>query len=170
LIRRAVPELQWPDEPLLAVPDRVHRTYFTVPLEYGAGFTLLMLFLPGWWRLLALLPVPLACALAVARGREARWRVDENSVVLRWRRLLARNTVVAHRSGVQSTEWSSSPWKARKNVAGFTMKFSSGREAKIRYMVDTDALLLVHAVGRPVLRSLPTDRAGDADHDAVLVG
>jgi putative membrane protein len=150
LIRRAVPELQWPKEPLLAIPDRVHRTYFTVPLEYGAGFTVLMLFLPGWWRLLALLPLPLACALAIARGREARWRVDEQTVVLRWRRLFSRNTVVAHRSGVQITEWSSSPWKAKKNVAGFKMKFSSGREARIRYMVDTDALLLLHAVGRPV--------------------
>jgi putative membrane protein len=170
LIRRAVPELQWPSEPLLAIPARVHRTYFTVPLEYGAGFTLLMLFLPDWWRLLALLPVPLACALAIARGREARWRVDENSVVLRWRRLFTRNTVVAHRSGVQSTEWSSSPWKAKKNVAGFKMKFSSGRIAKIRYMVDTDALLLVHAVGRPVPRDRPAaELAADSD-GAVLAG
>jgi putative membrane protein len=150
LIRRALPELQWPSQPLLAIPARVHRTYLTVPLEYGAGFTLLMLFLPGWWRVLALLPLPLAYVLAVSRAREARWRVDENSVVLRWRRLSSRNTVVAHRSGVQVTEWSSSPWKAKKNVAGFKMKFSSGREARIRYMVDTDALLLLHAVGRPV--------------------
>jgi putative membrane protein len=171
LIRRAVPELQWPDEPLLPIPARVHRRYFTVPLEYGAGFTLLMLLLPGWWRLLALLPLPLACALAIARAREARWRVDQNSVVLRWRRLLSRNTVVAHRSGVQRTEWSSSPWKARKNVAGFKMKFSSGREARIRYMVDVDALLLLHAVGR----STGSDRSAGplpdgASDGAVLAG
>jgi uncharacterized membrane protein YdbT with pleckstrin-like domain len=142
-----------------------------VPLEYGAGFTLLMLLLPGWWRLLALLPLPLACALAIARAREARWRVDQNSVVLRWRRLLSRNTVVAHRSGVQRTEWSSSPWKARKNVAGFKMKFSSGREARIRYMVDVDALLLLHAVGR----STGSDRSAGplpdgASDGAVLAG
>jgi putative membrane protein len=161
LIRRAVPELQWPSQPLLAIPARVHRTYLTVPLEYGAGFTLLLSLLPGWWRLLALLPLPLAVALAVARAREARWRVDDNSVVLRWRRLFSRNTVVAHRSGVQRTEWSSSPWKAKKNVAGFKMKFSSGREARIRYMVDTDALLLLHAVGRPVRPEVPVDADSD---------
>ena len=99
LIRRALPELPWPSEPLLRLPTRVHRRYFTVPLEYGAGFTLLLLLLPGWWRLLALLPLPLGFALGYARAREARWRVDENSVVLRWRRLLTRNTVVAHRDG-----------------------------------------------------------------------
>jgi uncharacterized membrane protein YdbT with pleckstrin-like domain len=92
-------------------------------------------------------------------------------VVLRWRRLLSRNTVVAHRSGVQRTEWSSSPWKAKKNVAGFKMKFSSGRIAKIRYMVDTDALLLVHAVGRPVLRERTAEQStDDVSAGAVLAG
>jgi putative membrane protein len=148
LIRRALPELHWPEQPMLALPRRVHRTYLTLPLEYGFGFTLLLALLPGWWRLLALLPLPLGYALAVARAREARWQVDDRSVVIRWRRVTTRNTVVAHRAGVQTTEWSSSPWKARKNVAGFKMKFSSGRIARIRYMVDDDALLLLHAVGR----------------------
>ena len=66
--------------------------------------------------------------------------------------------MIAHRSGVQSTEWSSSPWKARAHVAGFKMQFSSGRSAKIRYMVDNDALLLLHAVGRP-----PTSTPADPD-------
>jgi hypothetical protein len=63
--------------------------------------------------------------------------------------VLVRNTVIAHRAGVQSTEWMSSPWKAKAHVAGFKMRFSSGRGAKIRYMVDSDALLLLHVVGRP---------------------
>ena len=119
-----------------------------LPLEYAAGFTLLMLFLPGWWKLVAILPLPLGFALGVARAREARWRVDDQSVVLRWRRLLNRNTVIAHRGGAQLTELSSSPWKAKAGVAGFKMRFSSGRGAGIRYMVDSDALLLLHAVGR----------------------
>ena len=148
LIRRALPELPWPSQPLLALPARVHRRYLTLPLEYAAGFTLLMLFLPGWWKLVAVLPLPLGYVLGVARAREARWRVDDQSVVLRWRRLLDRNTVIAHRGGSQLTELSSSPWKAKAGVAGFKMRFSSGRGAGIRYMVDSDALLLLHAVGR----------------------
>ena len=148
LIRRALPELPWPGRPLLALPARVHRRYLTLPLEYAAGFTLLMLFLPGWWKLLAILPLPLGYVLGVARAREARWRVDDQSVVLRWRRLLNRNTVIAHRGGSQLTELSSSPWKAKAGVAGFKMRFSSGRGAGIRYMVDSDALLLLHAAGR----------------------
>ena len=119
-----------------------------MPLEYATGFTPLMLFLPGWWKLVAVLPLPLGCALGVARAREARWRVDDQSVVLRWRRLLNRNTVIAHRGGSQLTEFSSSPWKAKAAVAGFKMRFSSGRGARIRYMMDSDALLLLHAVGR----------------------
>ena len=122
--------------------------YLTLPLEYGAGFTLLFLLLPGWWRLLATLPLPLGYLLAVARAREARWRVDDTRCVLRWRRVLTRNTVIAHRRGTQLTEWSSSPWKARAGVAGFKMRFSSGRNAKIRYMVQEDALLLARVVGR----------------------
>ena len=148
LIRRALPELPWPSRPLLVLPARVHRRYLTLPLEYAGGFTLLLLFLPGWWKLAATLPVPLGLVLGVARAREARWRVDDQSVVLRWRRLLNRNTVIAHRAGVQLAELSSSPWKAKAGVAGFKMRFSSGRGAGIRYMVDSDALLLLHTVGR----------------------
>ena len=148
LIRRALPELPLPSQPLLALPTRVHRRYLTVPLWYGAGFTLLMLLLPDWWALFAVLPVPLALVLGAARAREARWRIDDQSVALRWRRVLNRNTVIAHRGGSHVTELSSSPWKAKAGVAGFTMRFSSGRGARIRYMRDSDALLLLHTVGR----------------------
>jgi putative membrane protein len=148
LIRRALPELPWPSQPLLALPARVHRRYLTVPLGYAAGFTLLLLLLPNWWELAAILPVPLGIVLGVARARDARWQVDDQSVMLRWRRVLNRNTVIAHRGGSPLTELSSSPWKAKAGVAGFTMRFSSGRGAGIRYMVDSDALLLLHTVGR----------------------
>ncbi|HEY7815797.1 MAG TPA: PH domain-containing protein [Nakamurella sp.] len=155
LIRRVLPELALPEQELLPIPRRIHRKYLVVPLNYAYGFTLLLLLLPGWWALLAILPIPLAVLLGYYRAREARWQIDEETVTLRWRRVLVRNTVIAHRSGVQSTEWMSSPWKAKAHVAGFRLRFSSGRGAKIRYMVDTDALLLLHAVGRP--DALPPD-------------
>ena len=149
LIARALPELPWPTEPLLPIAERAHKTYKTLPLSYGAGFAALMLFLPGWWRLLALLPIPLGYWLAVTRARMGRWRIGEDTIVLRWWRLLSLQTVIAHRGGTQLTEWSSSPFKARARVAGFKMKFSSGRNAKIRYMGDDDAALLQQVVGRP---------------------
>jgi hypothetical protein len=38
--------------------------------------------------------------------------------------------------------------EAKAGLAGFKMRFSSGRGAGIRYMVESDALLLLHAVGR----------------------
>ncbi len=150
LIRSALPELPWPRQPLLVLPARLHRRYLKLPLYYAVGASLLLLFLPGWWGLLAILPVPLGLVLGVARAREARWQVDDQSVVLRWRRLLSRNTVIAYRTGAQVTELSSSPWKARAGVAGFKMRFSSGRGAGIRYMAEPDALLLLHTVGRAV--------------------
>ena len=157
LIRRALPELALPEQPLRPIPSRIYRKYYVVPLNYAYGFTLLALFLPGWWALLAALPIPLAIALGYFRGREARWGLDEETVVLRWRRIFARNTVIAHRTGVQRVEWDSSPWKAKAHVAGFIMHFSSGRQAKIRYMVDADALMLLHAVGRPDSLPPPAD-------------
>ncbi len=160
LIRRALPELGWPAGAPRPLPVRVHRRYLTVPLEYGAGFTVLLMLLPGWWRLLAVLPVPLAYLLGVVRARESRWQLDEHAVLLRWRRVLTRNTVIAHRTGAQRTEWSSSPWKAKAGVAGFEMHFSSGRRARIRYMVDRDALLLLHVAGRQPVASVEPDPTG----------
>ncbi len=146
---RPLSELPWSGQPLQALPARVDRRYLTLPLAYAAGFTLLMVFLPGLWAFLAVLPLPLGYALGVTRGREARWRVDDQCVVLRWRRLLNRNMVVAHREGAQIVELSTSQRKAKAGIAGFTMRFSSGRAAKMRYMVDSDALRLLHVVGRP---------------------
>jgi putative membrane protein len=145
LIRHALPELSWPNRPLLVVPARLRRRYLTLPLAFAVGATLLLLFLPDRWRLLAVLPLPLGYVLGVARAREAGWWIDDRSVVLRWRRLLKRNTVIAHRGGSPLAELSSSPRKVKAGVAGFTMRFSSGRSAGIRYLVDADALSLLHA-------------------------
>jgi putative membrane protein len=160
LIRQALPELPWPGQPFLVLPAGVHRRYLTLPLGYAAGSALLLLlFLPGWWELLAILPLPLGYLLGVARAREARWWVDDRSVVLRWRRLLNRNTIIAHCGGPQLIELSSSARKAKAGVAGFKMRFSSGRSAEIRYMLEADALLLLHTVGRPALTHSSAEEA-----------
>ena len=148
LVEAALPELPRPTLPLQALPAGVHRRYLTVPLEYAAVLTLLMLFLPGRWAVLAALPVPLGSLLGVARAREARWFVDDRCVALRWRWLLNRNTIIARRSGAQIVALSSSRRKVKAGIAGFHMRFSSGRSATIRYMIYSDALLLLHAVGR----------------------
>ena len=81
--------------------------------------------------------------------------MDDRSVVFRWRRLLSRNTVIAHLGGAQVTEFSSSPARSKRHVAGFTMRFSSGRRARMRYMAERDALLLLRTVGR--VEALPQE-------------
>jgi putative membrane protein len=148
LIRQALPELPRPRGPLTVLPARLHRRYLTLPLEYATAFALLMLFLPSWWALLAAVPIPVGYLLGVARARECRWLVDDECVVLRWRWFLNRHTVIAHRGGAQFVELSTSRRKAKAGVAGFSMQFSPWRTATIRYMVDSDALLLLHVVGR----------------------
>lgn len=147
-VRRALPELPRPGLPLKSLPTRVRRRYLKLPLGYAAGLALLMLFLPGWWALLAAVPIPVGCLLGVARAREARWLVDGRCVVLRWRWFVNRHTVIAHRAGGQVVELSTSRRKAKAGVAGFSMRFSSFRTATIRYMVASDALLLLRATGR----------------------
>ena len=143
LVEEALPELPRPSLPLEALPARLHRRYLTLPLEYAAACTLLMLlFLPGWWAVLAALPVPLGSLLGVARAREAGWLLDDSCVALRWRWLLNRYTVIARRSGAQVVALSSSQRKVKAGVAGFSMRFSSGRSATIRYMVYS--LSLIH--------------------------
>lgn len=149
LVLGALPELRWHPEPMRRIPRELRRRYLTVPMSYGAGLAALLLLLPGWWRLLAVLPIPLAIALGVARAREVRWYSDEFVVTLRWRRAIVRNTVVARRDGCQSVEWSSSPWQERAGVAGFRMKFSSGRSAHIAYLPVDEASQLLRNVGRP---------------------
>jgi putative membrane protein len=148
LVRRALPELEWPTGALRPVPREFHRRYLTVPLWWGLGFTVALLLLPDWWKLLAALPIPLAIFVGVRSGREAAWRLDAESLSLRWRRVLVRNTVVARRFQMQQLEWSSSPWKARAGIAGFRVRFSSGRSARVRYLPDGTAGTLLRAVGR----------------------
>jgi putative membrane protein len=147
-VRQALPELPSPGRPSKVLPARARRRYLTLPLGYAAGLALLMLFLPGWWALLAAVPLPVGCLLGVARAREARWLVDDRCVVLRWRSFVNRHTVIAHRAGAQYVELSTSRRKAKAGVAGFSMRFSPWRTAKIRYMVDSDALFLLHVIGR----------------------
>jgi len=59
-------------------------------------------------------------------------------------------------------ELSSSPRKAKTGVAGFTMRFPSGRGAGIWYMADSDALLRLHTVG---CRCVNMDETGPSGAD-----
>ncbi len=148
LVRRALPELGWTPRPLTAVPRRARRRYFTLPVLLALPVTAALTALPGWGAYLAALPVPAALLIGWGQSADAAWALDETTVILRWRRVLARHTVVAGRGRVQLTEISATPWQRRANLAGVRLLLTNRRRARVRHLDAADALMVLHRVGR----------------------
>ena len=147
-VARALPELGWPQTPPTPVPARARRRYLTVPLLVAAAITVGLLMLPGRWATLAIAPLPLAGLVGVGQFRDAGWQTSPDTTTFRWRRVLARHTVVARTRRVQLTSVSANPWQRRAGLAGIRITLSSKRKAGIRHLDGADADHLLHAVGR----------------------
>jgi len=148
LVNRALPELAWRPAPLTPVPTSARRRYFTLPVLTAAVLTFFCALLPGWAAALALAPIPMALCLGWAQSADAAWLLDDSTITLRWRRVLARHTVIARRHRVQITQISATGWQRRAGLAGVRLLLSSRRRARIRQLPTSDAVLLLHAVGR----------------------
>lgn len=148
LIGRALPEFGWCDGTLTRVPRRARRRYLTVPVLVALAVTAGALLLPGWGRLLAAAPIPLAVLIGLGQARDAGWRTDATTVTLRWRRILARHTVVARIHRVQITKVTVTILQRRAQLAGLRLLLSSRRSAKVKHLAAQDADLLQHTVGR----------------------
>lgn len=148
LLARALPELAWLDEPLPMLPPRVRRRYRTLPLIVGGAAGAALLFAPGWWRLAAVLPPLFAALVGVGRGRDAGWSLNERTVVLRWRSVLSRSTVVARTRRVQLTQLTRTLPQRRSDLAGIRLRLASHRTAGLRHLDRADADHLLHTVGR----------------------
>lgn len=152
----ALPELGWRAAPLHQVPHALRRRYLSVPTAWGAGFGVLAtggLLLVGAGPAAAAGAVflPFGALLGWVRAREAGWRIDDDVVVLRARRVLSRQTVIARRGGIQSARQQASPFNVRRGVSGVTVRFSSRRSATVAYLPDAvvaDLLAAIHP-GRP---------------------
>ncbi len=148
LVADALPELQWRPAPLIRVPAGARRRYFTLPVLIGLPATAGLALLPGWGAYLALTPIPLAVLIGWGQATDAAWLLDETTVTVRWRRVLARHTLIARRRRVQMTQVSRTPFQRRAGLSGVRLRLSSGRKARLRHLAAQDATLLLHAVGR----------------------
>jgi putative membrane protein len=152
LVNRALPELQWRPAPLREMPPSVRRRYFTLPLLLGIVSTVALALLPGWGAYLALVPLPVAALVGWGQAADAAWHLDEDTVTLRWRRVLARHTVVARRRRVQLTQTSRTRLQRRAGLSGVRLLLSSRRKARLRHLPASQGAMLLHAIGR---RPLP---------------
>lgn len=180
LVDAAVPQLGWRPAPLHRVPRSLHRRYLTVPVAWAAGLAIAgtgVLWLAGAGAAAfgAFVLVPVGAGVGLARAREAAWYLDGDVLVLRSRRVLTRQTVVARRGGIELARQHASVFNARRGVAGITVRFSSGRSATVPYLpVDVVRELLqavhaVHAVSPPGVDHGSVDPAG-VDHGSVDPG
>jgi len=148
LVAIALPELGWHPGPLHPVLRRARRRYFTLPLWIALLLSAGLVWLPGWGRDLAVLPLPVALLIGWGQAADAAWAIDQTTVTLRWRRVLSRHTVVARRQRVQRTEVSQSIWQRRGDLASIRLLLSSKRRARLRHLEASEANMLLHIIGR----------------------
>jgi len=148
LLARALPELPKRPRLLTPTPDRARRRYLTKPLWVAAALTLLAALLPGWWVAVAVLPFPCAIWVALGRARDAGWSVRRDLSVFRWRRVLARHTVIARTDRVQYTTQHTGWFSYRVGLRGLRIGLSSRRTAGVAYLESTDADRALHLIGR----------------------
>ena len=160
LVQLALPELRWLPASLQAVPPQARRRYYTQPVLIGLLLTGPPVLLPGWWACLAVLPLPLAWLVGRGQAHDAGWSIDDSTVTFRWRRVLARHTLVCARTRVQLTEVTRTPWQRRAGLSGARLTLSTRRRARLRHLEAADALLLLHEVGRRSGRTRPPTYRG----------
>jgi putative membrane protein len=148
LLAAALPELPAAPTLLTPTPSRARRRFFTRPMWVAAAATVLAALLPGWWALLAVLPFPLAIWVALGRARDAGWSVGPELSVFRWRRLLARHTVIARTARVQLTTQHTGWFSYRAGLRGLRIALSSRRTAGAAYLERSDADRALHLIGR----------------------
>ena len=148
LVRAALPELLWRPVPLVPIPPGARRRYLTLPLLIAVPPAIALSWLPGRAGWFALLPIVVALLVGWGQAADAAWSMDEDTVTIRWRRILARHTIIARRHRVQLTQVTRTPFQRRAGLAGVRLKLSSRRRATVRHLAVADATLLLHAVGR----------------------
>ena len=170
-ITAALPEIGPRPAILTRVPDRARRRYLTVPMWVAAALTASSIWLPqwwgwsAWWEWLALVWFPAAALLALGRAADAGWHADPEVTVIRWRRTLARHTLIARTARVQITRQNATVLQRRAGLAGIRISLSSQRHAEVPYLEEADADRLLHLIGRRHAALF-----GQAERSGLIVG
>ncbi len=138
LLRAAVPEFDAPLDHLEPPPGRARRRYAfrsALPVLVLAALYAVLFFPWGTIGLLLALP---AALYGILRYRAAGYGLDEDRLVLRFRRL-ARTTVVAPRGRLQSRGYSVSPFQRRVGLATLKVEVASGSGGAAFRLTDADA-------------------------------
>ena len=137
-LRAAVPEFAAPLDHLEPLPGRARRRY-----AFRATLPVLVLTVPYAvlffpWGLAGLLLALPAALYGLLRYRAAGHGLDDDRLVLRFRRL-ARTTVVAPRGRLQSRGYSVSPFQRRRELATLKIEVASGPGGAAFRLADADA-------------------------------
>jgi putative membrane protein len=138
LLRISAPRFAAPLDELEPLPLRTRRRYAfraALPVLLISGLYAILVF-P--WSLVALLLALPAALYGLLRYRAAGHGLDDDRLVLRFRRL-ARTTVVVPRSRLQSRGYSVSPLQRRKELATFKVEVASGSGGASFRLADLDA-------------------------------
>jgi len=139
LLRRAAPEFaRDPATPMTTrLPRRAMRRYITAAtigwlLFVAIVVAALGLWLDRWitvvtWRqaLLLLAVTPVFIWLGWARWRDGGWRLDDTSLMLRWR-AIARETLITTTSRIQRREMTADPLQRRAGLVTLHLSVASG--------------------------------------------
>ncbi|MCA1716426.1 MAG: PH domain-containing protein, partial [Actinobacteria bacterium] len=137
-LRVAVPEFAAPLDHLEPLPGRARRRYAfrsALPVLVLAAPYAVLFFSWGLAGLFLALP---AALYGLLRYQAAGHRLDDDRLVLRFRRL-ARTTVVASRGRLQSRGYSVSPFQRRVGLATLKVEVASGSGGAAFWLADVDA-------------------------------
>ncbi len=146
LLLELVPHLTWTDTALERPPVRARRRYWTVPLLLGlvpAGAALL--WLPGPWPVFGLLTVTAGFALGEGRWRGAGWRIEGDTLTVRWQ-LLARSTLLMRRDRIQFSRTRVTVLQRRAGLAGFSAALATRRRGTVSHLDAQVAVALRESV------------------------
>jgi putative membrane protein len=133
LLRRMLPELAVPLEPLAPPPRRALRRFLVEPLALAvvpAAAAWIALAAARPWALALLVP---AAWWGVARYRATGWRVDAAHLALRSRRL-ARTTVLAPVRRIQQHDLEQTLWQRRGRLASLEVALGAGTRARVDHL------------------------------------
>ncbi len=135
LIARACPEFSMPirAEELQRLPARALQRYMVPAIAWTLVFCAIVNLVfwnwfdePGWMPLLVLILIPLSALLAWSQYRTAGWQVTSVHLLMHWRTLTGRNTMVTRRQRLQHRSLSANPFQRRASLATFHASVASG--------------------------------------------